>query len=559
MKLRPYQEKGESNILQEWENYLRLMFQLVTGAGKTVIFVNIIKRFLKQGKRVILVAHREELIMQAWKTLYRNKVYGGIIKSGYPANHGLPCQVASIQTIIRRENLPPADLVIFDEAHHCQNDNSYGEVICKHYPDAHVLGVTATPYRLSSHGFKTFFDKLIVSANYVDLKNQGYLVPYKYFVGSFPDLSHVKLSKGDYKDKDAEKAMGMAPLVESYREHCDGKKGVVFAVNVHHSITVAQQYNDAGIPAAHLDGKTPTDERKQILNDFKSGVISIIVNVGIITEGFDFPEMEFVQLARPTKSLSMYLQMVGRVFRVLEDVIRGVESAEERKALIAQSSKPHAFILDNAGCWEEHGLPDQNFDWQMYFEGITNKQMKEAVEYIELIEFVAEDENGLLVSTKNPKEIEGMKLVEVNKQIRERVMSSSSIRDFDMMMEKHRYIPQIKQKGWTTLYKFKDHCKKKFIDISPEIWAHIMKKLYEEPHDEIKRAENYKTRTEEGIRQQYGHNTAEMVRLINGLYDQVKKRVEKASVYYVPIGGIKSQMRQYAIEVQQKPKIPVKL
>lgn len=559
MKSRPYQEKAEIEIHDAWEESLKIMFQLVTGGGKTVIFVKIIKEFLKKGKRVMLVAHRQELIMQAWQTLYKNKIYGGIIKGDYPTNHSLPCQVASIQTLARRAELPEADLVIFDEAHHCQDDNSYGDVLKLHFPDAHVLGVTATPYRLSGQGFTNVFDKLITSANYINLRDEGFLVPYKYYVGSFPDLKGVKLSSGDYRSKDAENVMELAPLVESYFEHANGKKGIVFAVNVHHSITVAQQYIDAGIPAEHVDGTTHDDLRKEIFERFKTGETQIIVNVGIATEGTDLPDADFVQLARPTKSLSMYLQMVGRCLRVPQHVIDGIDSAEERKEAIAISVKPNAIILDNAGCWEEHGLPDQDFDWQMHFQGITNKEMKEAVEYIELIEFVAIDDDGVIVKTKIPEEIEGMKLVEVNKQIRERVLNITSLKEFDRLMEQHRWIKNIKKKGWTTFFKFQGHCKKHFIDMGDEVWEYMTRRLYTEPMEEVKRAKVYRESTLAGIKEQYKNNPSEMKNLIDGMELQFSKKMDKAMMYLVPKSALQKQRAEYEKTKMSKPKIPVKL
>jgi len=559
MKLRPYQEKAETEIHDAWEKEQSIMFQLTTGGGKTVIFVDIIKHFLKRGQRVMLVAHRQELITQAWNTLYKNKIYGGIIKGDYPTNYSLPCQVASIQTLARRSELPEADVIIFDEGHHCQIDNSYGDVMKEHYSKAKMLAVTATPYRLSGQGFGNMFDQLITSANYSDLRDDGYLVPYRYMVGSFPDLKGLKLSKGDYKDVDAAKAMGMAPLVESYIEHCNGKSGVVFAVNVQHSIKVAEQYNARGIAAAHLDGTTPDEQRKQILEDFRTHEILIIVNVGIITEGFDFPDMDFVQLARPTKSLSMFLQMVGRCFRVHDDTIRGLFTAEERMNAIANSIKPNAIILDNSGCWEEHGMPDQEFDWQMYFKGISNKQMKEAVEYIELIEFVAEDGDGNIVKTKNPKEIEGMKLVEVNKQIRQRVLNVTSIKKFDQYYQQHKFIKNIKKKGWTTFFKFRDYCKKNFIEMGPEVWDYIIKQLYHTPKDEMNQAEAYKAKTLEGIKEQYQHNPSEMRNLINGLEIQFTKKMVKAEQYFVPLRALKAERMKYESSKSYVPQMPVKV
>lgn len=559
MKLRPYQEQGQSDILEGFKDSKRLMFQLATGGGKTVIFVNIIKHFLKKGKRVMLVAHRQELIDQAWATLYKNKIYSGIIKASQPTNYELPCQVASIQTLARRDNLPDADLIIFDESHHCQHDNTYGDVISAHYPDSLVLGVTATPYRLSGHGFRKFFDKLIVSANYSDLRDEGYLVPYKYLIGGFPDMDNIKLSNGDYLAKDSEKAMSLAPIVESYLEHANGKKGIVFAVNVNHSITICNKYKTAGIAAEHVDGTTPDEERSGIFARFKTGETKIIVNVGIATEGTDLPDADFVQLARPTKSLSMYLQMVGRAFRVLSGVVDNLYTPEARRSAILASEKPNALILDNSGCWEDHGMPDQDFNWQWYFKGISRKEKGEAVEFIELIEFVAEDEGGKIVRTKNPEEIDGMRLIEVNKQMRQRVLNVTSIKEFDKLMVTHSRIKNIKKKGWTTFFKFQTDCKKKFIDMGDEVWAYIIKRLYTEPHEESEKIKLYLKNTKAGIIEGYRNNPTEMDFLILGLENQCRKRMDNAMQWYVPISALKKQRAEYDKFKTKEPKLTAKL
>ena len=223
------------------------------------------------------------------------------------------------------------------------------------------------------------------------------------------------------------------------------------------------------------------------------------------------------------------------------------------------SSKPNAIILDNAGCWEEHGLPDQDFDWQMHFEGITNKEMKAAVEYIELIEFVAINEEGVTVKTKIPEEIEGMKLVEVNKQIRERVLNIKSLKEFDRLMEQHRWIKNIKKKGWTTFFKFQSHCKKHFIDMGDEVWDYMTRKLYLEPMEEVKRAKIYREKTLVGIKEQYGNNPQEMQTLINGMENQFNKKVDKAMLYLVPKSALKKQRDEYEKSKLSKPKIAVKL
>jgi superfamily II DNA or RNA helicase len=343
--LRDYQVKGVNDIFTQWKAGKKsVMFQLVTGGGKTVLFVDIIKKFIKAGKRVILIAHREELISQAWQTLYKNEILAGIIKSGTPENFHLPCQVASIQTICRRNRLPKADIVIIDEAHHVLDDNSYGDVLLRHFPYAYVLGVTATPYRLGGRGFTKTFDVLVEGPPFTYLSERGYLCPFKYYVSYNPDLSKVKVQRGDYGIDDLEKAMELAPIVDSYLENCKGMSGISFAVNIEHSQKIVRQYLNAGIPAAHVDANTDIETRRNLFQQLRDKKILVLVNVGIATEGTDIPNIDFTQLCRPTKSLSMFLQMVGRGTRPLWDAIKNARSDEERRLLIATSAKPESIV-----------------------------------------------------------------------------------------------------------------------------------------------------------------------------------------------------------------------
>lgn len=485
--LRPYQAQGELEIFDAWRASKKsVMFQLVTGGGKTVLFVNIIKKFIAAGKRVVLVAHREELIKQAWDTLYRGEIMAGILKSGVPENLHLPCQVASIQTICRRTKLPKADLVIFDEAHHSQDDNSYGDVLLKHWPYARVLGVTATPYRLGGKGFTSLFDVLVQGPSFKDIVQMGYLVPFRYYVAYNPDLSKAKVQRGDYLADDISKAMQLAPIVESYLEHCKGMSGICFAINIDHSNRLVRQYIEAGIPAAHVDANTDINVRRKMFQDLKEKKILVLVNVGIATEGTDIPNIDFVQLARPTKSLSLYLQMVGRVTRPLWEAIRHGSTDEERRALIASSSKPCGIVLDNAGLYLEHGLPDQVFDWGRHFIG-EQKRDKSKPETIEIIEFVAEDEEGGIVVSRLPEEVKGLKLIEVNYIEKQKVVNLISLKEFDKSLEMFKRMPKINKAGYVAYRNYLDYCRKNSLLLSAEVWDYLNKRLVEEPAQARKR------------------------------------------------------------------------
>lgn len=482
--LRQYQVKGEADIFQQWKDGKKsVMFQLVTGGGKTVLFVNIIKKFLKSGKRVVLVAHREELIKQAWDTLHKHEIWSGIIKSGIQENFQMPCQVASIQTICRRSKLPKADLVIFDEAHHSQDDNSYGEVLLKHWPYARILGVTATPYRLGGKGFTSLFESLVQGPPFKAIVEMGFLVPFKYYVSYNPDLSKAKVQRGDYVTEDISKAMRLAPIVQSYLEHCKGMSGICFAINVQHSVEIVRQYIEAGIPAAHVDANTDIAVRRKIFQDLRDKKILVVVNVGIATEGTDIPNIDFVQLARPTKSLSLYLQMVGRVTRPLWEAIRFGNTDEERRALISASSKPFGIVLDNSGLYLEHGLPDQAFNWHRHFIG-QEKRDKNKPDVIEIIEFVVEDEDGNQFKSRLPEEVEGLKLIEVNYLEKQKVINLTSLKEFDRVLGMFGNMPHIKKVGYTAYSNYFDYCKKNSLLMSEEVWIYLHKRLVSDGQDE---------------------------------------------------------------------------
>jgi len=544
--LRPYQKEGEDKIFGCWKHgYKNVMYQLPTGGGKTVLFVDIIKKFLLKNKRVVMLAHREELITQAWNTLYKNEIYSGIIKADVRPQYALPCQVASIQTVIRRAKLPEADLVIIDEAHHSQEDNSYGKVLDEHYPRAYVLGVTATPYRLGGRGFTNIFETLVLGPKIADLISWGYLAPFRYFVAGIPDLSKVKIQGGDYNAEQAEKAMQFVPLVESYREHCDGMSGVVFAINVHHSQLIVSQYNAAGIRAAHIDATTPAPERAQVLKLFREKKITIISNVGIITEGFDFPDMQFVQLARPTLSLSLFLQMIGRVTRTaLSGSAATAASDEERARMVAESSKPFGYVLDNSGLYKTHGLPDRPINWELHFEGVDKKERK-AQELIEIIEYVAEDEDGRTVRTKIPEEVDGLKLVEITHTVKEKIINITSLKEFDKLTEMFKRMPKIEKKGFAILNNFKNYCRKNNILMSAEVWDYIYLKLWTEPQSQQAKILSERDQAIATIQQRYQDDSNESDHLIKVINVEADTRLRRFKTLQVGGGFIRKQQKEY--------------
>lgn len=367
--LRPYQVSGKKEIYRAWDSCRTVLFQMPTGTGKTRLFSSIIKdirRLWQQDKKirkVLVLAHRTELIQQIDETL--SDKYGishGIIKSGVEETWNRDVQVASVQTIVRRlEKWSAKDFayIIIDEAHHAVS-STYMK-ICQQFPEAKVLGVTATPCRLTGDALRKLFGVLVVSQPITKFIEQKYLSEYSYY-SIKPDsliqreldsISHFNV-EGDYAEADMMRIVDTnkvrANIVEAYKKYASGKKGIIYTINQQHNKNICEAFEKIGVKIKAIDSKTPTEERKNTVAQFKSGKIDIICNVNIFSEGFDCPDIEFIQLARPTCSLAMYLQQVGRGLR------------------------PHpkgiaATILDNVGSYNKFGLPSANRQWRRHFEG----------------------------------------------------------------------------------------------------------------------------------------------------------------------------------------------
>ena len=366
--LRPYQHENKERVYEAWKTCQSVMLQMPTGTGKTRLFVSIIKdifhysRDTKHAYKVLIVVHRTELIDQIDLELgIRYGLAHGIIQSGNKERKEYPIQIASVQTLSRRLDRwtdKEFDFVIIDEAHHT-TAQSYQEII-KAFPNAKLLGVTATPCRLSGEGFTGTFEKLILSAPISKFIEDGYLSKYDYY--SVKSTSFIqrqidgikKFSNGDYADSEMERVCDndriRAQVVDTYLKYADGKKGIVYTINKEHNKNLCEEFSSHGIVTVALDSDTPKNIREEAIEDFRRGKIQIICNVNLFSEGFDCPDIEFIQLARPTKSLTLYLQQVGRGLRVSEN-------------------KENTIILDNVGLYNKFGLPKARRHWQKHFEG----------------------------------------------------------------------------------------------------------------------------------------------------------------------------------------------
>ncbi len=353
MILRPYQ----SAALDQLRALLlrgakRLALIAPTGSGKTVMFSEIIRSATARGKRSLVLAHRRELIDQTIEKLTAFGVAAGVIMADDPRRDDhLPVQVASIQTLANRlDRLPPADLIITDEAHHAVSP-SYRAVLDA-YPDAIVIGPTATPWRLDRFGLADIFEGSVVAATPAELMAIGALVNYDAFAYDSPDLHDVGLVAGEFNQRDLGLACNTDVLVGSvvreYIAHANTRRAILFPVNVEHSRALVAEFQSAGVVAEHVDAKTPTEIRKQAMVRFRTGDLVVLSSVGVLTEGFDAPAAEVCILARPTKSLSLHLQMIGRVLR---------PSPETGKA--------RALIHDHAGNLLRHGLVEDERDYSL--------------------------------------------------------------------------------------------------------------------------------------------------------------------------------------------------
>lgn len=368
-QLRDYQIENKRKIYEAWQLHKSVMLQMPTGTGKTRLFVSIVRdlhfwgALHKQAVKILILAHRQELIEQISETLgYTYHQAHGIIMSNNVEHKKLPVQVGSVPTLVRRITRwedKDFDIIIIDEAHHVKAD-SYKRII-KQYPKARLLGVTATPYRLNGAGFHPEFEKLIISWPISQFIQRGYLCDYLYYsirpdsdLQSEIDTMKIDRYDGDYLDSEMMHVMDRgeirAKIVNTYLKFAKGKKGIVYAVNKEHNRHLKEQFIAAGIQTEVVDSDTPKDERNRIVERFRKGEIDILCNVNIFSEGFDCPDIEFVQLARPTKSLAMYLQQVGR----------GLRPAKNKRNVI---------ILDNVGLYNKFGFPSTRRKWQYHFEG----------------------------------------------------------------------------------------------------------------------------------------------------------------------------------------------
>lgn len=357
--LRPYQSESLEHLRSLSKTKRRLLLTQPTGGGKTVLASAIIHSARKKSDaKILFFAHRLELVDQAVSQLAKWGVteVGVMRADDARTDSSMPVQVATVQTLARR-NLPPSDIVFVDEAHRAASD-SYRKIL-EAYPEAIVIGLTATPCRLDGKPLGDVFEELIVSATYTDLIADGFIrEPRVYAAEVMPDLSGVHTRAGDYAEDELEKAVldphVVGNIVDGWLKHAEGKKTVLFAVGIEHSKTLVDLFRSRGIDAHHLDGTTPEKERRRTLAALEGGQIRLVSNVGVLTEGWDQPSVKCAILARPTKSLSLFMQMAGRILRPFNDEM--------------------PLLLDHGGNVDRHGMPCQDRTWSLTERAATKEK-----------------------------------------------------------------------------------------------------------------------------------------------------------------------------------------
>jgi DNA repair protein RadD len=321
---------------------------LPTGGGKTMILATIAAQAATKGRQVLILVHRRELIHQTASKLQWAGLDHGIIAAGHPAtNHAV--QVASVQTLVRRLSRMAwqPSLVIIDEAHHAAA-GSWARIL-DHWPDAYRLGVTATPCRLDGRGLGAAFDQLVLGPSVADLVFTGYLSAARIYAPPvMADLSGIRKRAGDYANDQAAAAMDRPTVtgdaIAHYQRLAGAQQAIAFCCNVAHAVSVCDAFKTAGISAALLLGNTAN--RDQVVADFAADITRVLVTVDVVSEGFDVPAASCAILLRPTQSLGLYLQQVGRVLR-------------------PAPGKDAALILDHVGNVTRHGFPDDPREWSL--------------------------------------------------------------------------------------------------------------------------------------------------------------------------------------------------
>ena len=361
--LRPYQQEAVQRVrLAFMAGHRAVLFVLPTGGGKTVVFSHIAEQAAARGNRIAVLVHRAELLDQACRSLTAMGVRHGVIAAGRSMNLSAPVQVASVQTLARRLKQLPADLfqlLVVDEAHH-SNAGTWAAVI-SHFQSALLLGVTATPVRSDGRGLGEFYSALVLGPSAAWLCSEGYLAPARVFAPPLGfSVKGLRRRMGDFDLTQAAGELGgsriLGDAVSHYLSHLEGRTAIAFCCSIAHAEAVARAFVERGVAAASIDGSMETLHRRQLLEQLGAGELKVLTSCSLIGEGVDVPSVGGCLMLRPTQSLSLHLQMIGRCLR-------------------PQPGK-EAVILDHVGNIERLGHHLDEQEWTL--EGIRRRDQPKA-------------------------------------------------------------------------------------------------------------------------------------------------------------------------------------
>lgn len=343
--LRMYQHEALEKLRQALrDGARRVMLYSPTGSGKTEMAMSLIRAAAEKGTRVSFVVNRTALVHQASRRFQRGRLDHGIIQAENTVRTWMPTLVCSIQTLAKR-GMPDSGLVVVDEAHAVAGSKAYHDLLAA--SQCPVIGLSATPF---AHGLGNHFDAMVVATTIRDLIDSGFLVDVDIYAPSKPDLAKVRTTGGDYNLKDLGEAVNkptlIGDMVTHWRRLAEGVPTVCFATDIAHSRTIKAMFNAQGIPAEHIDAYTEQPERDEAIRKLVDGEIKVLTNVGVLAEGWDCPTVGAMILARPTKSLGLYIQMAGRVLR-------------------PAPGKTRAIMLDHSGTAERLGFPTDDLPLEL--------------------------------------------------------------------------------------------------------------------------------------------------------------------------------------------------
>jgi DNA repair protein RadD len=349
MTLRPRQQKALDDIRAVYREGRRSpILCAATGFGKTHTSAEIIRSALEKGRTIWFLAHLREILDDTAKRLSSVDIPFGEIAAGKPREYHHRVQIVSVQTAVRRDDLPKPDLVIVDECH-LAVAATYKKVLGK-AGNPMLLGLTGTPCRLDGRGLGELFDEIIPTCSTGTLIDEGLLAPIKYFAPHVPDLKQLRMQAGDYKQSDLDAEMDrpkiIGDVIKQYQKHCNGSRAVAFCTSIKHAQHVASEFCGAGYRAVAISGKSTKEERNHALAGLRDGSLQIVCNAQLWVAGVDVPQIECIILLRPSKSLTFYLQAIGRGLRT-------------------SLGKSHLTVLDHAGCIFEHGPPQMQRQWSL--------------------------------------------------------------------------------------------------------------------------------------------------------------------------------------------------